>query len=189
MNDSKIIKRCLKNDKKAWNVFIQKYSRLVYWAIRKRLATGGFRYDETDIDDIFQEVFLTIFKGEKLRQLKDFKFMPGWLAMVTSNKTVDFMRNKVRLEQNLVFDVPVFRDYTFEQNLFNRDMFFVTQEVIKALSGKERIIISLNLLQERTHKEIAGIVGISINTVSTVISRAKEKIKKELEKRGLGDSF
>ena len=189
MSESELIKRCIKKDKKAWSVFIQKYSRLVYWAIRKRLAASDFSSHETDIEDIFQEVFLTILKGDKLLQLKNPKFIPGWLSMVASNKTVDFMRQKSRRDQALVVDVPVFRDCSFEQDLLSADMIAVIKEVINALSDKERIIISLNLLEERTHKEIAQIAGMPINTVSTIIARTKEKLKKELEKRGIGDNF
>ncbi len=189
MDESEIIKRCIKKDRKAWDVFIQKYSRLVYWAIRKRLTASGFNSNEIDIEDIFQEVFLAILKGDKLLQLKNAKFIPGWLAMVASNKTVDFMRQKVRLSQDLVFDTPVFRDDTFEQELLSRDTVSVAKEVINTLSNKEKVIISLNLIEERTHKEVARIAGIPVNTVSTIIARTKEKLKKELKKRGIGNNI
>lgn len=189
MDEAEIIRRCLNKDKKAWNIFIKKYSRLVYWAIRKRLAVSGFTYNEADIEDIFQEVFLALFKGNKLSQLKNAKFLPGWLSMTASNKTVDFMRQKVRLEQNLVFARPVFRDDTFQQELFNQDAIAEVKEIINTLSDKEKVIISLNLLEGRTHKETAQITGIPINTVSTVVSRTKEKLKIELEKRGVEKNF
>lgn len=189
MDESVIIKRCLKKDKRAWSVFIERYSRLVHWAIRKRLAISGFRCNEADIEDIFQEVFLAILKGQKLLQLKNAKFIPGWLAMVASNKTIDFMRQKARQEQNLVADTPVFKDCTFEENLLSRDMASLIKEIINTLSDKERIIISLNLLEERTHKEIAHILGMSTNSVSTVIARTKEKLQQSLKKRGVGNDF
>jgi len=189
MSESEIVKRCLKKDKKAWSVFIRRYSRLVHWAIRKRLTTGGFRWNKADIEDIFQEVFLMILQGNKLLQLKNVKFIPGWLSMVASNKTIDFMRQKARWEQNLAFDRPAFKDCAFEQELFSREVLAVTKEIIDTLSNKEKIIISLNLFEGRTHKEIASIAGISVNTVSTIVARTKEKLKKELEKRGIRKSF
>ena len=189
MNETELIKLCLKRDDLAWGIFIERYSKLVYWAVRKRLSTSGFQYDEGDIEDIFQEVFLTVLKGEKLRQIKDAKFIPGWLAMVASNKTVDFMRQKVRREQKLVVDSETFKDYSFEQDLLNQDLLTVIKEIINTLSDKERIIISLNLLEERTHSEIAYILKIPVNTVSTVVARTKEKLREGLRERGVENDF
>ena len=189
MSESELIKRCIKKDKKAWDIFVEKYSRLVYWAIRKRLAMSSFKCNETDVEDIFQEVFLTVLIGEKLSQLRDPKFIPGWLSMVASNKTVDFMRQKAHREQNLVVDMPVFKDNTFEQDLLSQDVVFAIKELINTLSDKERIIISLNLLEEKTHKEIADILKMPVNTISTIIARTKEKLKEKLKKRGISNNF
>ena len=189
MNETELIKLCLKRDEKAWGVFIERYSKLVYWAVRKRLLISGFQCDDSDVEDIFQEVFLKVLKGEKLSQIKDAKFIPGWLSMVASNKTVDFMRQKVRREQKLVVDSEVFKDYSFEQDLLNQDLLAVIKEIINTLSDKERIIISLNLLEERTHSEIAYILKIPVNTVSTVVARTKEKLREGLRERGVENDF
>ena len=51
----------------------------------------------------------------------------------------------------------------------------------------ERIIISLNLLEDRTHQDISNMLNMPINTVSTVIARTKQKVIKSLEKMGIGD--
>ena len=189
MNETELIKLCVKKNEKAWGLFIERYAKLVDWAVRKRLLSSGFRCDEGDIEDIFQEVFLTVLKGEKLRQIKDAKCIPGWLSMVASNKTVDFMRQKVCREQNLVFDAEACKEYSFDQEPCSRDILTVIREVISTLSDKERIIISLNLLEERTHQEIARILKIPVNTVSTIIARSKKKLRERLKGRGVEDDF
>lgn len=188
MNEFELIKRCLNKEKESWNIFVQKYSRLIYWAIRRQLSLSGFTFDEGDIANIFQEVFLSIIEGSKLAQVKEKKLLSGWLAMVASNKTVDFMRRKIRNGSLLVPDAAILKNDGAEQELFDSDLTQIIKNIIDTLPAKERIIISLNLLEERTHQEIAGVLGIPINTVSTIIARTKEKIKKELEKKGITDS-
>ena len=183
----KIIEGCLKKDKKVWDIFVQKYSRLIYWAIRKRLSGSGFSFNQDDIDCIFQEVFVSILNGGKLFQLKDIKTIASWLAVVASNKTIDFMRRKIKEDKRLVVEMPVLKDDKSEQELYKRDLLNVLGSIIDTLPIKEKIVISLNLIEGRTHKEIAEIIAVPVNTVSTVIARAKEKVKKELEKRGLKD--
>ena len=187
MNEIELIKRCLQKEKKAWDVFVQKYSKLIYWAIRKRLNTSGFKFDQDSINGIFQEVFLSILEGGKLGQLKDPKIIPGWLAMIASNKTVDFMRRTIREDRRLVVDMPVLKDDNFRQELHQRDLFDLIGSSINSLSDKAKIVISFNLLQGRTHKEIANIMNMPANTVSTLIARAKEKLKQDLERKGIKD--
>ena len=187
MEEGQIIKGCLKNDKKSWDIFVQKYSKLIYWAIRKRLSGSGFSFNQDDIDYIFQEVFLLILQGDKLRQLKDIKTVASWLAVIASNKTVDFMRRKIKEDNKLVIEMPVLKDDKFEEELYKRDLLNVLGNIIDTLPAKEKIVISLNLIESRTHKEIAKITAMPVNTVSTIIARTKEKVKKGLEKMGLKD--
>ena len=189
MNKLTLIKRCIEKDRKAWGVFIKKYSRLIYWAIRKQLTASNTAHNEADIKDIFQEVFLVIHNGNKLLQLKNPNFLPGWLAMTASCKTIDFMRKKERAEKNLVVNMPILKDYSMEQKIYDTDMLSAVKEAISVLSDKERIVISLNILEERTHKEIADIVSVSANTVSTIIARTKKKLQKELQKKGIPDKL
>ncbi|MBL7085122.1 MAG: sigma-70 family RNA polymerase sigma factor [Candidatus Omnitrophica bacterium] len=185
MNELELINRCLKKEKKAWDIFVQKYSRLIYWAIKKRLVASSFRFDQDDVNCIFQEVFLLILAEDNLQQLKDVKTVSGWLAAIASNKALDFMRHRIREDRRLVPDIPVLKDDKFKQELHRRDLRNLISTVINTLSPKEKIIISLNLIENRTHQEISEIVGISINTVSTTIARSKEKLKKELQRKGI----
>ncbi|MCQ9207996.1 MAG: sigma-70 family RNA polymerase sigma factor [Omnitrophica bacterium] len=187
MNELELIKRCLKKDKKAWDIFVQQYSKLIYWAIRKRLTASGFKLDQDDINSIFQEVFLSILEGDKLRKLKDAQTIPGWLAIIASNKTVDFMRRAISDERRFVSDMPVLTEDKFKQKLYRRDLIDIVGSLINNLPAQVKIIISLNLLEQRTHKEIAAMMNIPINTVSTIIARTKQKLKEELERKGIAD--
>ena len=185
MDESELIKRCLKKEKRAWDIFIQRYSKVVCWAIRKRLSMSDFAFHEDDVNDIFQEVFLSIIEGDKLLQIKNAKLVAGWLAMVASNKAVDFMRKRIRSKECLIQEGSILKDDVFREELHNRDLMEIIKSILDTLSVKEKIVISLNLLEDRTHREIASIVGLSINTVSTLIARAKQKLRERLEKRGI----
>jgi RNA polymerase sigma-70 factor (ECF subfamily) len=182
MNEAKLIKLCLKKNKKAWKIFLERYGKLIYWAIRKRIEKITSEYQQNDIEDIFQEVFLILFEKNKLNQLKNIKFLPGWLAMISSNKTSDYMRKKFTNREDLTIDFTTFGDDSFKESLLNREDFALVNTTIENLSNKEKIIISLNILEEKTHQEIAEIMRLSINTISTIISRTKEKIKNNLKK-------
>jgi len=185
MNESELIAWCLRKEKEAWDTFVQQYSRLIYWAIRKRLARSGYACDEDEVGSIFQDVFVSILEGDRLAQLKDAKFLPGWLSMIACNKTVDFMRERIRQDSHFVPEPADAKDNSFEEELCRSDLMNILDAVIEGLTDRERIMISLNLLEERTHQEIAQMLGMPLNTVSTIIARTKEKIRNELEKKGI----
>ncbi|MCK4912487.1 MAG: sigma-70 family RNA polymerase sigma factor [Candidatus Omnitrophica bacterium] len=187
MKVKRILEGCLNRDKKSWDIFVQKYSRLIYWAIRKRLVASNFKFNQDNIDCIFQEVFVSILNGGKLSQIKDIKTIASWLAVIASNKTVDFMRRRIKEDKRLVIEMSVLKDDKSEQELYKRDLLNLLGNIIDTLPAKEKIVIFLNLIEGRTHKEIAEITVMPVNTVSTIIVRAKVKVKKELEKMGLKD--
>lgn len=182
MSNSRLIKLCLKNNKKAWKLFLKKYSRLIYWAINKRLAGSGLTQQQNEADDIFQEVFLSILEDKKLQQVKNVNLLPGWLAMVASNQTIDYMRQKNRIKESLVPEFPATGCQALQEKISERDTFSLVDRVIESLSDKEKIIISLSLFQNKTHKEIAGILSLPANTISTIIFRTKEKMKNKIKK-------
>ena len=181
MTDQILINRCLRKNKKAWQAFLCKYSRVVYWAIRTQFAKSNFPYSENDTQDIFQTIFLNILENDKLAQLKDVRSISGWLAMVASNKTIDYIRKKISLKEDLVIDFPKIGSFQQDEQMFNRDYLSLISEIIEKLPDKEKIVISLNLLEGKSYKKIAQIMSLPINTISTVIFRTKEKIRNKLK--------
>ena len=147
MNESQLISSCLKKDKRAWNIFVQKYSRLIYWAIKKRFSGSNFNFNQDDVDYIFQEIFLVILQGDKLFQVKDIKAISGWLAVVASNKTVDFMRQKIKEDRKLVVNMTEIKDEKSEQELYDRDLMNVVSSFINTLPAKQKAVISLNIVK------------------------------------------
>ncbi|MBN3041018.1 MAG: sigma-70 family RNA polymerase sigma factor [Candidatus Omnitrophica bacterium] len=185
MNEVKLISRCLKRDKKAWDIFVDKYSKLIYWSIRKRAAASSFELSQDDIDSIFQEVFLSVLENKRLLQLKEEKAITSWMAVISFNKTVDFIRVKIRQGQRLVPDEMIPAASDCRQDSSYKELMAVVKSALATLSPRKRMVLALNLLNNRTHQEIAEMMSISINTVSTIISRAKLELKQELTRQGI----
>lgn len=182
MNKAKLIKRCIEKDQKAWEEFFKKYSRLIYWAINRRLSAINSSFQQSDIEDIFQEVFLALFQENKLSGLKDSQLLPGWLTMVAANKTSDYMRRKFRNRENLGIDFSNLPDNSHKDKAFNCQVLDLISRIVDNLSDKEKIIFSLNIFENKTHREIGEITKTPLNTVSTIVARTKEKVKNQLKK-------
>ena len=88
MSTEELIERCIKKDGSAWEEFIRKYQSLVRKAVYYRLHNVL----RNDVDDIVQEVFLALWKDDKLSRLRDVSRLKGWLAIVTINLTTSYSK-------------------------------------------------------------------------------------------------
>ncbi len=142
---------------------IEKYGDMV-----RRISFLYFS-NRVDVDDIFQEVFLQYFLN--IEKIKDEEHKKAWICRVTFNKCNDlsksFWRKKVvSLDQ---IEVP----FESEQQ----------SELITAvfkLKGAYKDIIYMHYYEGYTVPEIAKILNKNINSVYSLLRRAKAKLKKEL---------
>lgn len=198
-----LIRDCIKKDKRAWDIFVERYSRVVYWAIRHRLSRFGYTFNDGDVEDIHQDIFTLIWSEDKLKQVKDRSKIAGWLAMVAGNGAIDyFKRMKRQFPPN---SISIFEDISSDgemrgvtlgdilpsedagpaNELFSQEIRLIIDSALDSLSPKEKMIIKLNLMHGMKHREIAEALDIPVNTVSTSISRTKEELREKLKRKGL----
>jgi len=96
MNDLEFVRRCVKGDKRAWNEFVERYSSLIYNYIHSVLKIKGRTCAEENVNDLFQEIFLSLAK-DNFKKLSSFQARNGcslasWLRQVTVNFTIDYIR-------------------------------------------------------------------------------------------------
>ncbi|OGX33256.1 MAG: hypothetical protein A3F87_03925 [Omnitrophica WOR_2 bacterium RIFCSPLOWO2_12_FULL_51_24] len=194
-----LIQGCIKKDKRSWDIFVERYSKVIYWAIRDRLKRFGYDFEDEDINDIHQDVFIALWAGNKLAQLKDSDKVAGWLAMIAGNAAIDYFRRMKR--QSPPNSISIYEEIykngdgearTLEEVLPSKaagpdkeaqlsDAREVLKSAIGSLKPKERIAVELNLLHGMKHSEIADALKLPVNTVSTTIARAKKYLKEKLE--------
>ena len=198
-----LMEGCIKKEKRSWDIFVERYSKVVYWAIRDRLKRFGYNFEEEDINDIHQDVFISLWAGDKLKQLKDRDKVAGWLAMIAGNAAIDHFRKMKR--QSPPNSISIYEEIyknddggarTLEDVLPSKapgpdreaqlsEAREVLESVIEALNPKEKIAVKLDFLHGMKHQDIAETLHVPVNTVATTIARAKKKMKEKLEGKRL----
>lgn len=181
MDISKLIEDCLSKDNKAWAVFVEKFTGLIFYSVQNRLKAQNFSFASEDVADIVQTIFLEIWKRELLAQIKDRQKINAWLSILSQNRAVDFMRKKRErlLEEDELksFDKLLSESQDPIEDLQKEEDWENLQEAISSLTDREKLILELFVIYEKTHREIAEFMKLPVNTVSTIIRRTKEKIK------------
>jgi len=190
--DKNIIKGCLKGQANAWEKFTQRFSGLVKWSIKTWLDKYGYSYTASDTEDIAQEVFLSLYHKNKLKQLKDTSRIAPWLSIIAGNAAVNYMervKGKIAMKSISLFeetDSELTIADTLESNAPD-----IRQEIdeklkqeillkeIERLNPKERLMLSLFFIYRNTISEIAKHLNMPQGTVSTTINRIKERLRQK----------
>ena len=189
LNDQSLVLRCINGDKIAWNGFVERFSRLVLWAIKGRLRHTNFHYAQQDVEDIFQNVFCLLWEKEKLQQIRNKENISAWLAMVAANCAVNYFRNKREglFRKELSPEKIHSSDCSANEIIDQKKLHSLLEQTLSCLSARERIILKLNYLYDKTHQEIGKILKMPANTISSIIKRAKQRMKEELNRQGWED--
>ena len=187
MSTEELIARCIKKDESAWNEFIRQYQGLVRKAVYYRLNN----ILKDDVDDIVQEVFLTLWKDNKLLKLRDISCLKGWLAVVAINLTASYGRRpykRCKITRSIHEKTPDKEHVAFEDTIPCRqpgparaaeagEEISCIEEEIRNLKTKERKALRLKVYNGRKQCDIARIMGIPANTVASLVRRAKMKVR------------
>ena len=149
-----------KGDKVAFERLVRKHSVSLY-----RVARGILRC-ESDIEDATQETIIKAYK--KLVSLKSDLYFKTWLIKILVNECNYILRaNKKTV--NLVETEPASPDSQYE----NLELF----SVVQSLDTDLRIVTLLFYYEGLPQKDIAEVLNLPVGTVSSRLSRSREKLR------------
>lgn len=194
-DDIDLITRCINGNQGAWDIFVRRYSRLVYYSIIKTLKSYKNSFQQEDIEDIFNNIFLSLIE-HNYKRLRRFDPRHGctlssWIRLISIRQTIDFLRaqrHHFSLEDEIrpcqstrtLGDNPIGVADRIEQT----EVEDLMEEAIETLPSSDKLFIELYYEKELTPERIADIMNVSINTIYSKKNRIREKIKRILQDKG-----
>ena len=191
-DDSSLIRSCIERDPSAWDFFVKKYSGHILASIGYRMRKYGIYLQAEDLKEIQQNTLSLLWKNGKFPEIRNPASLKYWLAIVSGNTAVQYMRNKKRLDRLApvslsekigdmeMTDVISSDALTPAEELDRVETSKKMHDAIESLPAKEKLALKLNLIYGKKYGEISGIMAVPTPTVSSYIRRAKERLKKEL---------
>lgn len=138
----------------------------------------GYLIDKQDVDDLFQDVMINIWRG--LDSFRGEAKASTWVYRIAVNTSLIYNK-KIKRKQQLIGyeEMDEIIDQTGE-NAETRMNLASLRKSISGLKRQDRLIITL-LLEGMSYQEIADITGISINYVGVKINRIKKQLEKMLD--------
>lgn len=190
LSNKRLVRLCIDKDGLAWFEFVRRFKRLVSYAIEERLKRWGYLYQYSDVEDIRQEVFLSIWEKDLLKSLKHPEKIVSWLAILSANRAVNFFKKKSQsppqaislFKEKMTLELADTQNPGPLENLIFEDSFKNIIAIIKRLSSREKNILRLYLLYKKSQAEIAKLLKMPVGSVYSIVKRAKMKIKEGLRK-------
>jgi RNA polymerase sigma-70 factor (ECF subfamily) len=135
----------------------------------------GYLIDKQDVDDLFQDVMINIWRG--LDSFRGEAKASTWVYRIAVNTSLIYNKKTKRKQQLIGHEEMDNIVDQASENAETKMNLASLRKSISSLKKQDRLIITL-LLEGMSYHEIADITGISINYVGVKINR----IKKQLEK-------
>ncbi|GAA3516495.1 sigma-70 family RNA polymerase sigma factor [Aquimarina addita] len=176
--DSILWKKVKLGDLEAFNSLYDQYVDILY--------SFGIQYttDTNYVKDCIHDLFLDIYKYRK--KLSDVDNVKFYLFKSLKRKVNKKYKSKLTLfSSNDKTDKLASVCQSIEESMIqdenSSEIATKVSAAFTCLSKKQRRGVSLKFYEERSYEEIAVILGISIESVRTLIYRAVKKMRNEIE--------
>jgi RNA polymerase sigma-70 factor, ECF subfamily len=190
--DFYLIKAFLENadNRTAFNRLVLKYKDMVFNLCFRLLGD----YDEAN--DCAQDIFIKVFNN-----LKSFKFKSGfstWLYRISVNTCKNNLSSLTsRMKKKMMsldnpgnaqessnisnYKIDVRDNLNNPAELYDKkEREMIIQNAVNSLKGKEKLLVVLRDIEDKSYEEIVEITGLNIGTVKSGLSRARQELRDKL---------
>lgn len=157
------------NQEQEFNTLIAQNKGILYKVVR------SYCKDETDRQDLLQEIMIHLWQS--LPKYNNRFKISTWVYRISINVAISYYRKNVnRQNATIPLSEHVASIKTEEKNEIEYQLNLLEQ-FIHELKELDKALILL-YLDDKSHSEIAEILGITVGNVGTKVGRIKEQLKK-----------
>lgn len=176
MTEGELVRKCQKGNRQAQHELFQSYADRFYRLMLRYVRT------QQDAEDLIMVAFVKVFDHIKTFVLKDNGGLEAWMRKIMVNEALMLLRKKHNLNLTETIDVlnpdhdPGSWQLAESEDLYN---------MIVDLPPGYRTVFNLFVVEGYDHREIAEMLGISENTSRSQLFKAKQLLKRRIEREGM----
>jgi len=169
--NERLIQFTLAGDDEAFAELVRRHKRKVF------SIAARFAHNDHELDDICQEIFVKVYQN--LKGFRGEAPFEHWVSRIAVRSCYDFLRATRRARQNVPLDGI---EIGVTDNVNPARAAEVLRWAMTQLSADERLVITLLELEEKSVREVAALTGWSESNVKVRAHRARNALKKVLER-------
>jgi len=171
-DDAEVIWRVLTGEASVFRALVQRYERPLFCFLRNLLDNVA------DCEDVAQDVFLAAYCNLGSYRPESARFST-WLFTIARNKCLNLLQKR---RPALLAEMPEQIDKRSPNAALEQDDFFRQLDAaLAALPFEQKTAFVLAEIQDLSLEEIAQVEGVGVGTVKSRLSRAKEKLRAQLQ--------
>ncbi len=171
--EKRILRKALDGDSVATEWIYHRYVRYLSALCSRYIA------EDEDIKDVLQESFIKIFSSLDRFTYRGVGSLKAWMAKITLNETLKFVRHSSRLSFASIdkADINIADGDSMETEDIPTD---VLHQFIRELPDGYRTVFNLYVIDDKSHKEIASLLGIKESTSASQLHKAKAMLAQKI---------
>ena len=178
-DERSLVLRLIEGDEDAFCELYAAYkNRLIYFAMR-------FLKSREYAVDIFQDAFAVVWQGRRFIN-PDASFS-AYLYTIVRTRILNQLRdlsNQDKLREQILSQAVNYTNETKDEIIANDLRQFISR-ALQQLTPRQREIFQMSRERQMSHREIAEVLGISVNTVQESISISLRTLRTYLEKNSI----
>ncbi len=169
------IEACLSGDASAFDVLVVRHQKSI------QRVCYRFTGNAEDAADLTQEVFVKAYRS--LPKFRGTSAFSTWLYRIAVNASLSFKASRKNRAEDWDEDHDIVAEGpTAEESLDSRMNAETVRKALDTLPEKQRVTVIMKVLEERTHAEVAEILGSNVGTVKANLFFAIRNLRKQLSR-------
>lgn len=167
------IKACLDGDPSAFNLLVTRHQKAV------QRVCYRFTGNREDAADLTQEVFIKAYRS--LGTFRGTSAFSTWLYRIAVNSCLSFKASRKNRTEEWDEDYDIVADGPSAEESLDSDLNAQTvRAALETLPERQRLTVIMKVLEERTHAEVAEILGSNVGTVKANLFYAIQSLRRKL---------
>lgn len=176
LSDGDLVKIIIEQNPEAYKILFKRYEKSLYIYIFHMVR------NKEEVEDLLQNVFSKTFKSLKRFDIE--RKFSSWIYRIAHNEAVNFIKRKSKRKLVSWEDVSTSKDKLdisvedkdVSEILMQKEVSKEIDDALKEIPEKYRKILAMRYFEEYSYEKIGKILGKPVNTVGTLINRAKKKL-------------
>jgi RNA polymerase sigma-70 factor (ECF subfamily) len=184
-DEAQLLSRCLRGDERAWDELFDRH----YTPATRFVFQLGYDFVQEDVEEICQEVFLTVIKS--LHTFQGQSQFQTWLFRIAANRARDYRQRQhaakrgggrqplslhVESDDERPLDPPSPLP-TPDAVLLDAEQAALVGQALEQLGGPCQEIIELRYFADLSYEEISASLRLNPKTVSSRLSKCLDKLE------------
>ncbi|EKE11397.1 MAG: RNA polymerase sigma factor SigW [uncultured bacterium] len=182
LSDNDLVFKVQKGKTDLFGIVIERYQGKLFAYLYRLIG------NQEEAQDLLQDVFIKAFRNMNSYDIE--RKFSSWIYRIAHNEAINHLKRKSLRRFISWEDVVSTRDKLMtseteegaDKAWLRKEIINEVDQVINKLPFKYKQVLLLRYYSEKSYEEISEILQKPINTVGTLINRAKKKMNKEVEK-------